>query len=312
MRRLAGLLSASSWFVLLLNVTVIAGSGTSAGFEFLRTPIGARPSAMAGAFVSTTGDIHALYFNPAGLSTISGRVATATYLHHVLDFQSGFAGYCQSLQGVGQLAVGIAYMSYGEFDATDINGQKIGNFNAGSLAFTSALARPITHQLLAGVAAKVIHTTIDQYSSTALAVDLGLIYQAPFFGGMNIGLGVFNLGQALTAFIDTKDPLPLNFAAGFSKKLAHLPLEYQVAVTKYIDDDFQVRVGGEFTLSEGFFLRLGYTTQGRDQKIGANGDQFAGFSTGLGLHWRQMQFDYGLSSFGAIGYLNRATISYSF
>lgn len=313
MRRFAGVLIPGSWLVLLLlNVTVIAGSGRSAGFEFLRTHFGARPSALAGAFVSTAGDIHALYFNPAGLSTISGRVATATYLHHVLDFQSGFAGYSQAVKGVGQLAVGVAYMNYGEFDETDVNGQKIGNFNAGSFAITSAMGRSFSDQLLAGVAAKVIHTTIDQYSSTALAVDLGLIYQAPFFGGINIGLGVFNLGQPLTAFIDTKDALPLNLVAGISKKLAHLPLEYHVTVNKYIDDDFEFRVGGEFTLSEGFFLRLGYTSLGRDQKIGASGDQFAGFSAGLGLHWRQMQFDYGLSSFGAIGYLNRATFSYTF
>lgn len=290
----------------------MADSGSAAGFEFLRTHIGARPSALAGAFISATGDIHALYFNPAGIGTIADRVASATYLHHVLDFQSGFAGYSQPIKGVGQLAVGLSYMNYGEFDETDVNGQKIGNFNAGSFVFTSALGRTISDDLLAGVAAKVIYSTIDHYNSTALAVDLGLIYQSPFFGGMNIGLGVFNLGQALTAFIDTKDPLPVNIAAGVSKKLAHLPLEYFVAANKSIDDDFQIRVGGEFTLSEGFFLRLGYSSLGRNQKIGASGDQYAGLSAGLGFHWRKMQFDYGLSSFGAIGYLNRATFSYTF
>ena len=129
---------------------------------------------------------------------------------------------------------------------------------------------------------------------------------------MNVGLGIFNLGQPLTAFMDHKDPLLLNIVIGFSKKLAHLPLEYCVTANKYIDDDFQFNLGGEFTLAEGVFLRLGYNSLGRDLKIGADGDQFAGISMGLGFHWKQMQFDYGIASFGAIGYLNRATFSYQF
>ncbi len=286
-------------------------SGT-AGYEFLRTHIGARPSAMAGAFISIPGDIHAIYFNPAGLAPISGRMATATYLNHVLDFQSGFVAYTQPIKNIGQIAVGIDYMNYGDFDETDVAGNKLGNFGAGSFAITSSLGRSINEDLMVGVSAKVIYFSIVEYNSTALALDLGAIYKVPFIEDMNIGLGVFNLGQAMTAFMDHKDPLPLNFVLGFSKKLAHLPLVYSVTANKYIDDDIQFNVGGEFTLAEGVFLRVGYNSLGRDLKIGADGDQFAGISMGLGFQWNQMQFDYGLSSFGAIGYLNRATFSYQF
>ena len=296
-----------------LNMTLMASpSSGTAGYEFLRTHIGARPSAMAGAFISIPGDIHAIYFNPAGLAPISGRMATATYLNHVLDFQSGFVAYTQPIKNIGQIAVGIDYMNYGDFDETDVAGNKLGNFGAGSFAITSSLGRSINEDLMVGVSAKVIYFSIVEYNSTALALDLGAIYKVPFIEDMNIGLGVFNLGQAMTAFMDHKDPLPLNFVLGFSKKLAHLPLVYSVTANKYIDDDIQFNVGGEFTLAEGVFLRVGYNSLGRDLKIGADGDQFAGISMGLGFHWKQMQFDYGLSSFGAIGYLNRATFSYQF
>ena len=296
-----------------LNMTLMASpSSGTAGYEFLRTHIGARPSAMAGAFISIPGDIHAIYFNPAGLAPISGRMATATYLNHVLDFQSGFVAYTQPIKNIGQIAVGIDYMNYGDFDETDVAGNKLGNFGAGSFAITSSLGRSINEDLMVGVSAKVIYFSIVEYNSTALALDLGAIYKVPFIEDMNIGLGVFNLGQAMTAFMDHKDPLPLNFVLGFSKKLAHLPLVYSVTANKYIDDDIQFNVGGEFTLAEGVFLRVGYNSLGRDLKIGADGDQFAGISMGLGFQWNQMKFDYGLSSFGAIGYLNRATFSYRF
>ncbi len=299
--------------VFLLNYSSVAGSSSgTAGYEFLRTPIGARPSAMAGAFISTPGDIYAMYFNPAGLAPISNRLVSATYLNHVLDFNSGFIAYTQPIRKFGQLAVGINYMSYGDFEKTDELGNKLGNFGAGSFAIQSSLGRTINGNLMAGVSAKFVYSSIDEYSATAIAFDLGMIYKLPFIEDMNVGLGIFNAGATINAFMDHKDPLPLNLVAGFSKKLAHLPLEYCITANKYIDDDIQLNVGGEFTLTEGVFLRIGYNSLGRDMKIGADGDKFAGISLGMGFQWNQMSFDYGLSSFGAIGYLNRATFSYRF
>jgi len=295
-----------------VNWTQAGSSPGRAGYEFLRTQIGARPAGMAGAFVSFSGDVHSVYYNPAGLAPISTRLASATYLNHVLDFQSGFVAYTQPMKNIGQLAVGINYMNYGDFDRTDVNGNKLGSFGAGSFAITSSLGRMITRDLMAGISAKFIYSTIDNYSSTAIAMDLGVIYRVPFMQDLNIGAAVFNLGAAMTSFMDTRDPLPLNFVLGFSKKLAHLPLEYCVAVNKYIDDDVQISAGGEFTLTENVFLRVGYSSLGKNLKIGADGDQYAGLSLGMGFQWRQIQFDYALSSFGAIGYLNRATFSYRF
>lgn len=295
--------------IILITVTIVplvnASSSGTAGFEFLRTHVGARPSGMGGAFIAFSGDIYSMYFNPAGLAGIPGRLASATYLNHVLDFQSGFAAYTQPLKNIGQLAVGINYMNYGDFDETTANGEKIGSFSAGSFALVSSLARSINEDVMVGASAKFVRSTIDNYSSNAIALDLGAIYRVPFINGLNIGIGAFNVGKAITAFVDEKDKLPMNFAIGASKSLAHLPLTWGVTVNKYIDDDIQVNVGGEFTLAEGFYLRLGYNSLGRDQKVGADSDQFAGISFGLGMDWRQYEFDYGVSSFGAIGYLNR-------
>jgi len=297
---------------LLNNFSIAGASSGTAGYEFLRTHLGARPSAMAGAFVSMPGDIHAIYFNPAGLAPIANRLASATYLNHVLDFNSGFIAYTQPIRRLGQLGIGINYMNYGDFEQTDERGNRLGSFGAGSFAIQSALGRSITENLMAGISAKFVYSAIDEYTATAIAFDLGLIYKLPFIEDMNVGIGIFNAGATINAFMDHKDPLPLNFVVGFSKKLAHLPLEYCLAANKYSDDDIQFSAGGEFTLSEGVYLRIGYNSLGRDMKIGADGDKFAGISLGLGFQWHQMLFDYGLSSFGAIGYLNRATFSYQF
>ncbi|NOZ60710.1 MAG: PorV/PorQ family protein [Calditrichaeota bacterium] len=306
------ILAAVTLLFVSVSVTNAAENSTAAGFHFLRTFPGARPSAMSGAFVSFSGDIHSIYFNPAGLAEIKGRVASASYLNHVLDFQSGFAAYSQSFKNWGQFAVSVNYMDYGEFDETDINGNQLGKFNAGSYYLTTSLGRRLTKNLLIGASAKFIHSTIDKYSASAVAMDLGMIYHVPFIQDFNFGVGVFNLGTAVSAFIDSKDALPLNVVVGFSKKLAHLPLEYSISANKYIDDDVQLNVGGEFTLAQNVWLRLGYSSYGKNQKVGATGDQFAGLSLGLGMLWRSYQFDYSLSSYGAIGYLNRVSFSYRF
>jgi len=305
-------------FYLILSTVIFTSSvnaGDSsgeAGYQFLRTYSGARPSAMAGAFISISGDINSIYFNPAGLAEIKGRVANATYLNHILDFQSGFIAYAMPMKNLGNLAVSLNYMNYGELIERDIQGNELGTFSAGSFYITSALSRKLNNNLLVGGSVKFINSSIASYNSSAIAMDLGLIYHVPFIEDFTVALGVFNLGTALSPFVDSTDPLPLNFAFGLSKPLAHLPLTYCVSINKYIDDDVQVNVGGEFTITDGIFLRLGYNSLGRNQKIGGEGEQFAGVSAGFGFEWQKYFLDYSLSSFGAIGYLNRLSFSYKF
>ena len=38
------------------------------GFEFLRNEVGARPAALAGAFVGIEGDLNSIFYNPAGIA----------------------------------------------------------------------------------------------------------------------------------------------------------------------------------------------------------------------------------------------------
>ncbi len=302
------------FYIILISFSMINHSRAAemTSFDFLRTHIGARPSALAGAFTAISGDIHAMFFNPAGLADIDQRVASTTYLNHVLDIQSGFVGYAQPLKGIGTVAGGIHFIDYGSFDKTDQNGEKYGSFGANSFVLTGSLGRLILPGLLSGINLKYIRSSIDQYSAQAFALDLGLLYQAPFSENLNIGLAVLNLGQSTSAFIKTREDLPLKIAAGFSKKLAHLPLLFNLNLYKFIDDDFQFSAGGEFTLSENLFLRLGYNSIGRDQRVKSDYDAISGFSLGLGFRRNHYHLDYGFSSLGQVGSLNRITFSADF
>ena len=283
-----------------------------AGFNFLRTHVGARPAALAGAFTAIDGDLHAIYFNPAGLASLETRSAGATYLNHVLDIQSGVIVVGQHFENVGTVGIGLNYIDYGSFDKTDKNGEKFGTFGANNIVMTATYGRTLINNISAGIGLKYIRSVIDSYSSQAVAADIGFLYHAHFSENLNIGVSILHLGQSTSAFIDTKEDLPTQIVAGFSKKLAHLPLLFNANIYKYVDDDIQFAIGGEFTISEGLFLRLGYNSLGRDQKVGSDYDSITGFSAGFGFHLKRYQLDYAFSSMGEVGSLNRITFSSSF
>ena len=299
-------------FLFLAQITLAGSSspGTS-GFSFLRTNVGARPSAMGGMFVAFSGDLHNIFYNPAGLADISQRAWSISYLKHLLDFHSGFAVFAQPYNDKIGYGISVNYINFGNFTRRDESGQSNGEFGAGSLALSAGAGAQIYYNVLAGATIKYIHSSIDNYTSDAFACDLGIVYHSPI-KDFDIGISVSNLGFVRTAFIETKDDLPLQYRVGFANRLAHLPLQFGANVYKYSDDDFRWNVGGEFTLSQNLFLRWGYDSIGTDMEVGSSKDSFAGISLGFGILWRNFHFDYSFSSLGELGTQNRLSIGGTF
>lgn len=279
---------------------------TATGYDFLRTLVGARPSAMGGAFVSVKGDIHNIYYNPAGLATVSKKQGTASYLNHILDFQSGFLAYAQPISS-GTGAVALNFYDFGNFDGRDDNNQPTGEFGASGLVLSVGYSREVARNFSLGASGKFIRFHIDEFTETALALDAGVIFSIPD-KAFNIGASVRNLGATTSAFIDTKDDLPSSLEFGVSKGLEHLPVMISGALVKYQEESLEFRLGGEITLTEQLFARLGYNSVGQDQKVDTNKDKFAGVSFGLGFKVNTFNIDYSLTSFGEVGSLNRVTL----
>ncbi|RMD96143.1 MAG: hypothetical protein D6814_11955 [Calditrichaeota bacterium] len=296
-------------FLLLLSQT--NAQAQLKGFAFLRTTVGARAAGMGNAYIAMKNDLHSIVANPAALAGISERRGTFDYVNHLLDIQSGFGAYLHPMAS-GNLAFSLFYQDYGKLDKLDEQGNEQGTFSANSFILTAAYARPSTEKLWLGAAIKYFRSNIEDFSADGFAVDLGVYLSTSIFDNLQIGAGVFNLGKARTAFITTKEDLPTRLEVGVSKRLAHLPLEWALSLQKYPDEDLRFAAGGEFTLSENLFFRLGYNSLGKDQKLGASSDRFAGISTGLGLSYEKYQFDYAYSSYGVVGSLSRFSVSIKF
>jgi hypothetical protein len=290
---------------------------TNTIYNFLRLDVSARAAGMAGSFVSVMDDPNAIFYNPAGLSTLQSSMASLGFFKHLLDINSGYLSYSQAVDDIGYFGAGIVYTNYGSFDKRDELGNADGTFSAGDVAVILGYANLLEDNLFYGASVKFIYSSIADYSSSGLAADIGILYNIPD-SRVSIGASLRNLGAQLTSYANTREELPLDFVVGGSVVPRGLPLLLNVNFHKLNEDadKFGDRfraftVGGEFTLSRVLRLRFGYDNEKRnDLKIGTSAG-LAGFSGGVGLTASGYTVDYALSSFGEIGNLHRVSIGTS-
>ena len=296
--------------VLFANITFAQNT-----YEFLRLDPSPRAASLAGSYVANSDDPNVIFYNPAGISSLEGRPISFSYFKHLLDINSASLAYSQEFEGIGRFGAGIQYINYGSFKETTPTGVEIGEFNASEIAFLVGYSGAISTQLVYGANVKFIYSGIQDYSSTGIAIDVGLQYLW-LDQGWKVGLSVKNAGAQLSNFVDTKEDLPLDVSLGVSKKLAHMPFEFFFAFDKLNDDveNFSdrfsnIKAGGEFRLSKVINLRFGYDNEKRKElKVGSTAG-LAGFNLGLGINTRGYNIDYAFSSLGSIGAFHRIGIS---
>ncbi len=306
-------------FLLLFVLFIVCGDASygNSGFDFLRSDMGARSSAIGGATVAITGDLHGLMTNPASLIGIKEMEITFSYIDHLVDIKSGFIGFGKSLRDTGRLGIGISYIHYGAFERTDIVGTSLGSFTSYDYALSVAYANALPWGVRYGLTVKYIQSKIDQYTAGGVAADFGMIYRIDR-ENLNIGFSVLNLGRSTKSFIEVHEKMPISYRIGFSKVLAHLPLMLNFNLIKYQYNQSNLfwglywALGGEFTVTDFFFLRWGYHSRGREERIGSDDDWSAGISLGIGIQLKRYRLDYGFSGHGALGYKNFFTVTIPF
>ncbi len=287
-------------------------------YAFLRTDVNARAAALNGSFVSMTADPNVLFYNPASLATISSPKVSLSYFKNLLDVNSGSLVFAQDVQGIGNIGVGINYVDYGTFTRTDQSQNDLGSFNASELALVAGYAIMLDEQSSVGGNIKYIHSSIAEYSSTALAVDLGYLYQMPS-ENITIGGSILNLGRQLTEYGSTRELLPLDVVIGITKRPEHLPVLLNLNFHKLneqraraFDRLSSFTFGAEFLMSESVRLRFGYNNeQHKDLTLGTTAG-LAGFSLGAGFILNEYLIDYAFNSYGKIGGLHRISLGMNF
>jgi len=303
--------------LLLLSLTFVfqamAGESETKAFEFLRTGFHPRGAAMANAFTTMRDDIGFGSINPAGMAGLTETMYSDAFTNYLLDINGGFAAFGFRSKKFGYATVSATFMNYGEFQETDENAVETGKtFSASDLALSVGLADTLGQAFQYGVNAKYIYSDIQNYNASAFAFDLGLLYKAGFQDDLYIGVALLNVGQNFEYYGSSREALPMTLRAGFSKKLAHLPLELAFSftslnqnTTKILDRFSNFALGGEFTVSPSVRIRLGYDNQIHSSLNVHQDSRFAGVSGGLGILTHGFRLDYSYSAYGFLGSTHR-------
>lgn len=300
-----------AFFVLLIAAPALAisdNAGTT-GFNFLKVGVGARPTALGGAFTAITGDLETTHWNPAGLGGIPRRSAVLSLNRYLIDTQAGFlsAAFPSEKRVWG---FSLNYFSYGSLTRTTDAGVEEGSFTPFDVAAYLTVAQPLWKDWLkAGANLKAVYSSIDHYSSDAYMADLGVIVPGPF-KGMTIGASLANLGVVRSGYGSFKDSLPVSMRLGLAHCPAHTPLPLLVVAdfTLPNDGDPYLSFGAELQVAHGLYLRPGYSTQ----QTGAQGEDPLGLTAGAGLALQRYRLDYAFTSYADLGEVHRLSLSGNF
>lgn len=319
--------------------------------EFLGIGYGPAASGVGDAYVSLAQDVSSIYWNPAGLSFMEMNQVMFTFQPWIVDISTYFSGAALVLPRIGTIGIGFIGVNYGEMEVTTVDMQQgTGEyFNAGDYAVSLSYARKLAQWFGFGASVKYIRSTIWHTSANALALDLGVMIQTPFFSvtgenenGLRIGMNLSNYGSRMSfAGIDLlgsvdvapdeagnyKDvkvyyatdawELPLIFRVGMSLSpivLTAHQLTLSIDALHVNNNSESANVGVEYRATAPgigkVFLRGGYRALFLD-------DSEFGPTFGIGVQRdffgkRGMQFDYAYRDIGVLGYVNSFSVGVLF
>jgi len=116
----------------------VSGGGYAESYLFRN--VGCRAIGMAGAFTAVSNDPSTLFYNPAGLSSLSERAMILTYFSPIGNGR--MQNYASWGQRFDKLGVGISFNNFNtsSFTARDIRGNPLGTLNDIQYSLTAGLA----------------------------------------------------------------------------------------------------------------------------------------------------------------------------
>jgi hypothetical protein len=170
------------------------------GLNFLELGVGARATALGGAYSAVAEGLTSLYWNVAGLADIGGLSAAASYQD--LYENSGLSNaYVAVGMKVGEGAVGLSLTRFSSGEITRTTAQYPDGFDP---AFGSTIewigsavgvsyGRRITDRLAFGVTAKLAQEGVDFADASWVGADVGTIFRTGLLSS-TIAVAVSNLG----------------------------------------------------------------------------------------------------------------------
>ena len=297
-------------FTVMLAVSATTRAQTVYNTASLAVPLenlegSARDLAMGSAFVGVADDASAVFFNPAGLTSLKNPEIA---LHH----NSYLAGTFQETLSAafpagdaGGIAFALDYIGWGNIDQRDAFGVPLGSYADTDIGFTAAWGKEWLGGFSAGIALRGVQQKVVNDLYASLSADVGILWQpAP---RLRLGAAALNLGPPVAG-----NSLTSQFNGGGSY-LWVLGSPKSTLLTAFSTSvipggEGSVQAGVEGTLEGKWSLRAGYQVPFQDAQTGG----LTGFSAGAGMKLGALALDYAYVPFGTLGTSNRISLSFQF
>ena len=216
---------------MMLAGSVMGQLGGRQSFEFLNLPTGARVAGLGGVIISATqDDVNLFLSNPSLLDTANHNFVSWSYLGFYADVKYNTFAYARNFGKLGIFGIGIQHLGYGEIDRYDAIGNSSGTFDAGETAVTLSKSHQLGPFRL-GANLKFINANLDNFSSSAMAMDIGGSFIHPA-QELVVSILFKNFGVVLTDFSGTSSSnLPTDVQVGMTFKPQHMP--FRLSMTAY-------------------------------------------------------------------------------
>ncbi len=281
------------------------------GYEFLNIPVSAHSAALGGNNVSVVeDDITLMYTNPALLSNVSDKSLNFNYLSYISETNKLSASYAMHSGERGVWAVGAQLLNYGDMTETNADFEELGTFSAKDIAVQGGYSYLFSDRFSGGAMGKVLMSNYGDYSSVALAVDLGINYYDEE-KGVSVGLAAQNLGGQVKSLHEETEKLPFRLVCGLTKEFENAPLRLSFTITDLTDWDggTPLSIGADILPSSTTWIALGYDLRRAKQMKVLDDSHWAGFSIGGGLSIKKFKLGvaYGKYHVGASSLMFNAT-----
>jgi len=216
----------------------------------------------------------------------------------------------------------VIFLNYGQIQATDAAGNGMGQFRATDYVVQLSAGQAYLQKWHYGGSLKFIQSSYQPYSSSALAIDVGVNY-IDTVNNLSIAVLAKNMGAQIKSYAGESEELPFDLQLGITKKLAKAPFAFSLTLQQlhrfnllYNDTTFNeqtsIPVSASFAnkvmqhvvfashiiISKQLEAIVGYNHLRRtDLSVGTVGNGLAGFSIGVAARFEKLHFSYARSTY---------------
>ncbi|MFZ0391562.1 MAG: PorV/PorQ family protein [Calditrichia bacterium] len=309
-------------FIILIGMLFISSTGQAAelkkiaqtGMKWLSIPLGARGSALGGAYTAVANDAGSVFWNPAGIAYTHGGHVYLTQTRWIADINVNAGALTYRVSNIGVFGVSFATADWGDLNGTRRANNEHGYVETGTFSPTDwfaglSYARQISSRFAVGGQLKYLYEKLgstmegsfdspSEYTAdmNVVAFDFGTYYYT--------GYKDFRIAMTLQNFSQEKKyrlahfPLPLTFKFGVAMDITRVwmeesPHNLTLAIDALHPRDYSERLhfGLEYSFRNMVFLRGGYKTNydEEDYSFGA-GLQYGVSGLAVGIDYSYQAF----------------------